>query len=146
MNRPAAALAGAVALALVCPMLLLPNRASRPMPAGTDVPAPIAPSPPGRLDTALQRGLFSAPAPSIGEATVAADDDAAPVVVGIVGRLPDQAVALVLRTGGGTRTMSMGESVAGWRLDSIAPDAALFVRGDRRVRVDVTAGPAGAAQ
>ena len=69
-----------------------------------------------------------------------------PQISGIVGRLPDHAVALVKRTSGGTRALGIGETVDGWRLESLAVDAALFVRGSQRVRVEVSAAAPAADQ
>ena len=85
--------------------------------AGTTPPAP------------LFRPLFgTASAPSI------APD--APALAGIVGRLPDDAVALVRGEDGGTTSVSPGGAAAGgWRLDALSADAAIFSRGGERVRV-----------
>lgn len=58
----------------------------------------------------------------------------APKLVGIAGRLPDQAIAMVRMADGGTKVLAPGESHDGWTLTSLAPDAALFTRGKRRVR------------
>lgn len=58
----------------------------------------------------------------------------APRLIGIVGRLPDKAVAMVRAADGSTKVLAPGQSHDGWTLTSLAPDAALFTRGDRRVR------------
>lgn len=60
-----------------------------------------------------------------------------PNLVGIVGRLPDDAVALVRADDGRTRSLRRGQSFDGWRLASLAGDAALFIRGGERIRVSI---------
>ncbi|RZM11339.1 MAG: hypothetical protein EOP68_04065 [Sphingomonas sp.] len=60
-------------------------------------------------------------------------------MLGIIGRLNDDAVALV-RTADGTRALKIGDSVDGWSLASLAADAAFFTRGAERVRVAMPAG------
>ncbi|WP_213982713.1 hypothetical protein [Sphingomonas sp. dw_22] len=64
----------------------------------------------------------------------------APQLAGIVGRLGEDAVALVRGGDGATRTLRVGESVDGWQLVSLAIDAAFFTRGTQRVRVPLPAG------
>ena len=59
----------------------------------------------------------------------------APVLTGIAGRLNRDAVALVRLADGSARTLAVGASVDGWRLESLAIDAAFFTRGRERVRV-----------
>lgn len=75
----------------------------------------------------------------------AAEGDAAPadapVLTGIAGRLNRDAVALVRVADGSARTLAVGESVDGWRLESLAIDAAFFTRGRERVRVAITSEP-----
>lgn len=58
--------------------------------------------------------------------------DAPPELIGIAGRLPDDAVALVRLPDGATRDLRIGESINGWRLISIAADRAGFARGVQR--------------
>ena len=81
------------------------------------------------LAAAFTRPVFAASA----EATPAVAD--APVLVGVVGRLMHDAVALVRTADGSTRTLGPGGSVDGWRLESLAADAAYFTRGNQRARV-----------
>ena len=75
--------------------------------------------------------------PLFGVAGPASDDGAAgqPDLVGIAGRLPDAAMALVRGADGRARSLAIGDSVEGWRLAALARDAALFTRGAERVRV-----------
>jgi hypothetical protein len=71
------------------------------------------------------------------------DDQAptdAPALVGIVGRIGQDAVAMVRLDDGGTRTLAIGESADGWTLESLAIDAAYFTRGLQRARVPLPAG------
>ncbi|WP_029935658.1 hypothetical protein [Sphingomonas sp. UNC305MFCol5.2] len=88
------------------------------------------------LAAAFERPLFGAPA----QAEDAALPGDAPALVGIVGRLGADAVALVRTTDGTTRALQVGESVDGWQLASLAIDAAFFTRGAQRVRVPLPAG------
>ncbi|ATE63529.1 hypothetical protein [Rhizorhabdus dicambivorans] len=60
--------------------------------------------------------------------------EGAPQLIGIAGRLPDKAVAMVRAADGTTRVLSPGQAHEGWTLESLSPDAALFTRGGRRVR------------
>lgn len=119
--------------ALVLPALLLSlasaPTAMRPAAAGRTVIPPPVP----RVAAIYERSLF-APA----EAADATPADA-PELVGIAGRLNRDAVALVRLSGGGSRSLKVGESVDGWRLDSLAIDAAFFSRGRERMRVAMAA-------
>jgi len=90
---------------------------------GTIVPPPLPA--PARV---FERTLFAA-----AEGDAAPAD--APVLTGIAGRLNRDAVALVRIADGSARTLAVGESVDGWRLESLAIDAAFFTRGRERVRV-----------
>ncbi|MEI9851843.1 MAG: hypothetical protein WDN24_14560 [Sphingomonas sp.] len=56
------------------------------------------------------------------------------------GRIDRDAVALVRTAEGSSRTLPIGESVDGWRLESLAIDAAFFTRGRERVRVPLPEG------
>lgn len=82
-----------------------------------------------RIAAIYERSLF---APAEGSDAAPAD---APALVGIAGRLNRDAVALVLLAEGKSRSIAIGESVDGWRLESLAIDAAFFTRGRERVRV-----------
>lgn len=102
----------------------------------SDRPATVPPLPPlaapseaSPLAAAFTRPLFAA---SAGDTTAAPD---APALVGVVGRLNQDAVALVRTADGNTRTLAPGESVDGWRLESLAADAGYFTRGNQRARV-----------
>jgi hypothetical protein len=128
------ALGAAGTLAVAMPLLLLPPG---PAPRRAAAPAPdrvvvrgLAP-----LTAAFERPLFAAAA---AEAETLPED--APALAGIVGRIDRDAVALVRAADGATRTLAIGESVDGWRLESLAIDAAFFSRGGQRVRVPLPAG------
>lgn len=111
--------------------LLLPKggegKAERIAPPSAPLAAPAAAP---ALAAVYERPLFGA----AGEGEAAALPADAPALVGIVGRLGADAVALV-RTADGTRALQVGESVDGWQLASLAIDAAFFTRGAQRVRV-----------
>lgn len=119
-------IAAAVLVALVLPPWLLRegDRGAAPAAAVAPLAAPVAPPP---LRAAFARTLFAPPAAD------ALPDDA-PVLLGVVGRLGRDAVALV-RGAEGTRTLSPGDSVDGWQLRSLAIDAAYFTRGGQTARV-----------
>ncbi len=135
------ALAGAALLAAGLPILLL--RADAPPRARPSrVPAPLAAPSTAPLTHVFDRPLFAA---AVGaEEPLPAD---APQLTGIVGRLGSDAVALVRTAQGSSRSLAIGDSVDGWRLDSLAIDAALFSRGGQRARVPLPAAePEPAAQ
>jgi hypothetical protein len=90
--------------------------------------APVVWAAPPPLSAALERPLFDAPA----AAEALAD---APELVGIVGRLDQDAVAMVRGRDGAMRTLRPGEGVDGWQLRSLAIDAAYFTRGTQSARV-----------
>jgi len=121
---------GSALVALAVPGLLLWN-ARPPQPAmvsrGETVSPVPAPAPDG---DAGARRLFLDP---LDPADAPAAEDA-PKLVGIAGRLPDKAIAMVRAADGSSKVLSPGESHEGWRLESLSPDAALFTRGNRRVR------------
>lgn len=135
-DRIAVGLAGG--FAVLMPLLLLTGgvgpSASPEAPRPTPTLLSEAPSPP--LAAAFERPLFAAPA----QAEDAALPGDAPALVGIVGRLGADAVALVRTAEGSTRALRVGESVDGWQLASLAIDAAFFTRGAQRVRVPLPAG------
>lgn len=122
-------LAAAVLVAVAVPALLL-WRAQPPLPKGVERGETVTPaSVPVELDSA-GRGLFLDPLDPA-NAPVAED---APKLVGIAGRLPDNAIAMIRAADGTSKVLSPGESYEGWKLESLSPDAALFTRGSRRVR------------
>ncbi|NTZ42461.1 hypothetical protein G7A66_05040 [Altererythrobacter sp. SALINAS58] len=56
-----------------------------------------------------------------------------PTLIGIVGRLPDDAEVLLRLVDGSTATLAVGEDAAGLRLQSVGADRAVFARGGRRI-------------
>jgi len=135
-RREAIALGIAAAFAVAMPVLLLMPGRDAPASQGRATPQPLSAPPQPTLAAAFTRPLFGgAPA----EAAEAAPQDA-PALVGIVGRLDHDAIALVRTADGTTRTLKIGESVDGWLLASLAIDAAFFTRGTERVRVPLPTG------
>jgi hypothetical protein len=127
-RRDRIALGAGLAFAIAMPAILLPS--------GTiaEAPPPAAPQPP--LSAPLQPTLAAAFVRPLFAGTGAeAKPQDAPALVGIVGRLDQDAVAMVQTSDGATRTLHIGESVDGWRLASLAIDAASFTRGSEQVRV-----------
>lgn len=135
-DRIAVGLAGG--FAIVMPLLLLTGRVGPSTPPETPRPAtlPLVENPTPPLAATFERPLFGAPAPA-GDAALPGD---APALIGIVGRLGADAVALVRTADGTTRALQVGESVDGWQLASLAIDAAFFTRGAQRVRVPLPVG------
>ena len=125
------------ALLLAVPVLLLWDRTPGPSAGARPVAmtvAPLAAAPP-------RRRVFGGAVddPDIAE-TVAGTLADIPVVVGVVGRLPGAAVALVRDAAGRSRPVAVGGTTGGWRLDGLAADSAVFSRGEDRVRVRMAAG------
>jgi hypothetical protein len=131
LNRRARwALGAAAAVAVLTPALLLIPVAVPAPPRPAAAAPPLAPPPlppPGALYRRMLFGVEAAPA-------VPGD---APELLGIVGRIDADAVAMVRAGDGSTRSLRPGESVDGWRLEALAADAASFVRGNETVRVAV---------
>jgi hypothetical protein len=117
---------GLVALAM--PVVALYPYAPEPRPGEKSAIPTIAPPPAAAPARVFERRLFAA-----AEGDAAPAD--APVLTGIAGRLNRDAVALVRIADGSARTLAIGQSVDGWRLESLAIDAAFFTRGRERVRV-----------
>lgn len=132
MSRAARiAFVAALAVAVLLPIALLTPGAV-PSPKSVRALPPLdAPAVPP-LRHLFDRPLFAAPI----DATLPAD---APQLTGIVGRLGSDAVALVRTAQGTSRTLAIGDSVDGWKLESLAIDAALFSRGGQRARVPLPA-------
>lgn len=126
------ALACAGAIAVGMPALLLPAGPVPPPPPPRAAPQPLGPPSQPPLTVVFERSLF-------GRAEPAETRQDAPALVGIVGRLDRDAVAMVRGADGTTRTLRIGESVDGWTLASLAIDAAFFTRGGERVRVALPA-------
>ncbi len=130
LTRPSGIAIAAVAAAILVPLALVQPYAGTPAPDRFEqAPLPAPPVPPP-LRAAFAHPLFAAP---VIESAPPAD---APQLIGIVGRLGRDAVALV-RGSDGTRTLAPGDSVDGWQLRSLAIDAAYFTRGGQSARVAV---------
>lgn len=114
--------------------LLLPGKAAK-APAHTPAPAPIAAAAAPPLSAVYERQMFGTVAPAESDAPTDA-----PSLIGIVGRLGEDAVALVRTAEGSSRALRIGDSIDGWTLASLAIDAAFFTRGAERVRVPLPAG------
>jgi hypothetical protein len=125
---------GLAALAAVAlPVALLRPDASPRLRAPRALPPLVAPVEPP-LTHVFDRPLFSARGAET--ETLPAD---APQLTGIAGRLGSDAVALVRTAGGSSRSLAIGDSVDGWKLESLSIDAALFSRGGQRARVPLPA-------
>lgn len=138
-RRNALVLGMAATVALAMPaVLLLPWGAETPAQT-TMASAPLAAPTLPPLAAAYERALFGGP--EAGQDAALPGD--APQLIGVVGRLGGDAVALVRTPEGGTRTLRIGEAVDGWQLASLAIDAAFFTRGTERVRVPLPTGEPG---
>ncbi len=134
-DRIAVGIAGGFAV-LMPLLLLMGGTGSSPLPKAPQPMTPLVENPTPPLAATFERPLFGAPA----QAEDAALPGDAPALVGIVGRLGADAVALVRTADGTTRALQVGESVDGWQLASLAIDAAFFTRGAQRVRVPLPVG------
>jgi hypothetical protein len=126
-------LGAGAAFALILPALLLSAGSAPPAVEPASSVRIVVPPPVPPVAATYERDLF---------ASVDADEAGpadAPALVGIAGRLNRDAVALVRLGDGSSRSLKVGESVDGWRLESLAIDAALFTRGRERVRVAMAA-------
>jgi hypothetical protein len=133
LTRPyAIALGVAACFALAMPLALLGGRTSVAPPEASQPVRAVIPRAVPPIAAIYERSLF---APAEGGDAAPVD---APALVGIAGRLNRDAVALVRLADGKSRSVAIGESVDGWRLDSLAIDAAFFTRGRERVRVAMT--------
>lgn len=133
---------GLAALAAVAMPVLLLRPADPPPPALPRALAPLAGEERPPLAHVFDRSLFAADAAE--DAGLPAD---APQLTGIVGRLGSDAVALVRTAQGSSRSLAIGDSIDGWRLESLSIDAALFSRSGQRARVPLPAAdPEPAAQ
>jgi hypothetical protein len=133
---------GAAALAAVALPIALLQPGAAPSIRRPHAPPPLAAPTEPPLPHLFDRPLFTAPAAE--NAVLPAD---APQLTGIVGRLGSDAVALVRTAQGASRSLAIGDSVDGWRLESLSIDAALFSRGGQRARVPLPAAdPEPAAQ
>jgi len=133
-NPIVAACAATAALVLVA--LIWWSSGSRTPPEVSNA-KPIVPRQlPSDLD--LERPLFQEPAYPDG----AVPPPDAPVLAGIAGRLPHDAIAMIRQDDGTTKIVAIGQGHRGWRLESLSADAALFTRGARRVRVAMPASAA----
>lgn len=134
-RKPLIALIAAGAFAIAVPLaLLLPGRAAK-APEQSRQPVPISAAPAPALAAVYERTMFGTLAPAENETPTDA-----PSLIGIVGRLGEDAVALVRTAEGTTRSLRIGDSVDGWNLASLAIDAAFFTRGTERARVPLPAG------
>lgn len=128
-----AALGCAAAVAVAMPVVLLGIQAAPRAPASAPLPRTVAPPPVPPVAAIYERDIFAAAAGSV---DTPAD---APALVGIAGRLNRDAIAMMRLANGSARSLAVGESVDGWRLESLAIDAAFFTRGRERVRVAMAA-------
>ncbi len=122
-----------VVAAILIPSWLLWPHGNGPAPVMRTAP-PILPSPLPRVG-GPDRRLFLDPV-SAADAGSPAD---APLLAGIAGRLPHDAVAMVRNEDGTTAIVAIDQIYRGWRLEALAADAALFVRGTQRLRVPLPA-------
>lgn len=131
--------AGLFAVALpALAIALTPEPEVEPVAAG-----PLLSPPPREMPEPFARSLFAAGEPSDPDAAPPTD---APKLVGIIGRIGTDAVAMVRGADDRTRTVAIGDRVDGWRLESLAIDAGLFTRGAEQARVPLPAGESSAPQ
>jgi hypothetical protein len=125
----------AVAIGLVLPPVLLGLADGGAATGGQKRVMPIDPPPIRELSTLYTRPVFAIPT---GDSGASPDQ---PDLVGVFGRIGRDAVAIVRMGDGTTRTLGLGDSVDGWRLEALSADAAAFRRGNRQLRIAVPGGP-----
>lgn len=125
------ALGAAAAFAVAMPVALLWPGDGTVAPATAVAERAVIPPTMPAIAAVYERPLFA-----VAEGGEAAPADA-PALMGIAGRLNKDAVAMVRLADGSSRSLGVGESVDGWRLESLAIDAAFFTRGRERVRVAI---------
>lgn len=121
--RIIAAVSAAVALTLIA----LPQPVAKDAPASAAVQRlPIGPAVSGIAEMPT---LFAG---ALAVSVATEQDSDLPALIGIAGRLPDDAEVLLRLPDGTTRSARIGESVEGWTLRSVAPDRAVFEQGGRQ--------------
>ncbi|HEX8445936.1 MAG TPA: hypothetical protein VF649_04910 [Sphingomonas sp.] len=125
----------AAAMLIAMPVLLLWDRTPAPM-ARTAPSVRVRPA----VAAVPRRRIFGGGLddPSVPEVEAGAMQDV-PVLVGVVGRLPDAAVAMIRDADGRSRPVAVGATTGDWRLEGVAADQAVFSRRGRRVRVRIVA-------
>jgi hypothetical protein len=136
-RREAIALAAAGLFAIATPLWLLQPATLPPAIVASSAPLPIRAASTAPLTAIYARPLFGGANTTDDPSDLPSD---APQLVGVVGRIGSDAVAMVKSGDGASRTLQVGESVNGWTLESLAIDAAFFTRGGQRVRVPLPAG------
>lgn len=127
------ALGAAALLAVTMPLLLLPAHTPAIQPAAP--PPALSLATPPEASALFGRSLFSG-----GGTSLEPERSDAPELIGIAGRIGTDAVALVRGIDGKSRTLAVGDAIDGWRLDSLAIEAAFFTRGAEQARVPLPAG------
>lgn len=114
---------GAMMTAVLIPLLLLlpPRQRVEPDRAAIVIPRAVA-----TLDLSSLPLIFGS---SEGSPPDQSEEVTQPKLVGVAGRFPADAVALVRLPGGPTHTIEVGETFANWRLSALEPDRATFARG-----------------
>lgn len=108
--------------------------------AGGAAPVPDAPAvgivvPAGNRSAILDRPLFAADRRPPADEGPAAEADMFQVIG--IGTTADTATALLRGPGGEALRVLPGQSVAGWRVEAIAPRTVTLTRGDRRLVLEV---------
>ena len=114
----------AVVAAAAIPLWLLADRPAPPVPAGPVIVLTAMPP------TPLPARTLFAPSAITAEDAVPASGGV-PRLMGIAGRLPDDAVALLRFSDGATRSLRRGEQAQGWTVAAIAADRVRLSHGGR---------------
>lgn len=114
----------AIGAAILAPLILLTGHSPRAIPAQM---APVRSTPviPRATPAIANLPTFFVDPPL----STAADDLGRPMLIGVAGRLPGDAEAIVRLPGEPTRIVRRGDTVMGWTLTAIAADRAVFTRG-----------------
>lgn len=130
------AIAGAAAVAMLIPHLLLGSEPSGVSVRPPMVITPLDVKPAAALNLAYTAPIFS-PSRTPADEIAASDVEEPPPIpvpslVGVISRSKGRGVVLVKGSDGQTVTLAQGEAVDGWRLATIALDRATFVRNGER--------------
>ena len=112
----------AIGVAVASPIVLLADRAPR----TTAMSQPLVPQ---SIPVARATPEATAIGALFAMAEPAADLSDRPALVGIAGRLPDDAEAIVRTPEGQTKVIRRGDTAIGWTLIAIAADRAVFAKG-----------------
>lgn len=114
----------AIGAAILVPLILLTSHSTRAIPAQM---APVRSTP---VNPRATPDIANLPALFVDLPLATEEDELGrPMLIGVAGRLPGDAEAMVRLPGEPTRIVRRGDTVMGWTLTALAADRAVFTRG-----------------